>query len=488
MGENGAGKSTLMHILAGVHHPDGGSLEWDGREFAAFADEHDALRAGIAIVFQERSLFGPLSIAENIFAARQPVGRWGLIDRRELRRRSLDLLARVGLDADPEMPVERLSPAQQQLVEVAKALSIEARLIIFDEPTAALTAAEAARLFAVIRRLRERQLGVIYISHRLEEVFQIADRVTVLKDGSGEGTFPIGRVTARRSRRADGRARPRPSPAAAPMSPPTDSPIALEVRGLSDADDATGGPPRFRDITFRVRCGRDRRRWPGWSGPGAPSWRWAIFGARPGVTGEVRVNGRRVDARSPAEAITAGIGYLTEDRKDDGLFLEMSIADNILAVNRRHSAPPGDMTTGGGGPRPSPCAARSASPAAVRTSRSGTSAAGTSRRWSLAKWLRAGPAVLIVDEPTRGVDVGAKAEIHQLLFGWRPGHGRGRHLLRPAGGAGRGRPHPGHARGPPRRRAGPRRGHGGSGHGARRDGAGRPEIEPSRAGRRKPGS
>src|SRR4029077_1875046 len=132
VGENGAGKSTLMHILAGVHRPDGGSLEWDGRKFSAFSDERDAQRAGVAIVFQERSLFGPLSIAENIFAGRQPTGRWGLIDRHEQRRRSADLLARIGLDADPDTPVERLSPAQQQLVEIAKALSINAQLIIFD--------------------------------------------------------------------------------------------------------------------------------------------------------------------------------------------------------------------------------------------------------------------------------------------------------------------------------------------------------------------
>ena len=332
MGENGAGKSTLMHILAGVHHPDGGSLEWDGREFASFADEHDALRAGIAIVFQERSLFGPLSIAENIFAGRQPASRWGLIDRRELRRRSLDLLARVGLDADPEMPVERLSSAQQQLVEVAKALSIEARLIIFDEPTAALTAAEAGRLFAVIRRLRERRLGVIYISHRLEEVFHIADRVTVLRDGSGEGTFLIGQVTAHDLiTRMVGRGLD-------PHQPRRMPPRFADRPGgpRPERDDGAGGQPRFRDVTFRVRCGQIVAL-AGLVGAGRSELAMGIFGARPGVTGEVYVNGGRIDARSPAEAITAGIGYLTEDRKADGLFLEMSIADNILAVNRRHS-------------------------------------------------------------------------------------------------------------------------------------------------------
>ena len=269
---------------------------WNGTagEFTAFGDEREAQRAGVAIVFQERSLFGPLSIAENIFAARQPVGRWGLIDRRELRRRSVDLLARVGLDADPETPVERLSPAQQQLVEIAKALSIDARLIIFDEPTAALTAAETESLFAVIRQLRERRLGVIYISHRLEEVFQIADRVTVLKDGSGQGTFLVREVTSRDLvARMVGRGldphRPRQG------TPPADSPVALEVRGLSDAGHAPGTRPRFRDITLEVRCG-EIVALAGLVGAGRTELALGIFGGR---AGRVRRSPRHGPAGRP---------------------------------------------------------------------------------------------------------------------------------------------------------------------------------------------
>ena len=413
VGENGAGKSTLMHILAGVHHPDGGSLEWDGQRVRAFSDERDAQRAGVAIVFQERSLFGPLSIAENIFAGRQPVGRWGLINRCEQRQRSVDLLARIGLDADPETPVERLSPAQQQLVEIAKALSIDAQLIIFDEPTAALTVAETKTLFEVIRQLREQQLGVIYISHRLEEIFQIADRVTVLKDGSGQGTFLVHEVTsgdlvARMVGRSLDLHRAR------QVRPMPDSPVTLEIRGLSDAGHAPGIRPRFRDITLQARSG-EIVVMAGLVGAGRTELALGIFGGWPGTCGEVHVMGRRVDPRSPAQAIAAGIGYLSEDRKETGLFLEMSIADNILAVNRRHGISwRHDRRKG-----------QAEAIALCRSLRVvcrgpdepvGRLSGGNQQKVALAKWLHASPRVLIVDEPTHGVDVGAKDEIHQLLF------------------------------------------------------------------------
>ena len=388
---------------------------WNGRvdELSAFSDERDAQRAGVAIVFQERSLFGPLSIAENIFAGRQPVGRWGLINRREQRRRSVDLLARIGLDADPETPVERLSPAQQQLVEIAKALSIDAQLIIFDEPTAALTVAETETLFAVIRQLRERQLGVIYISHRLEEIFQIADRVTVLKDGSGEGTFLVHEVTSRDLvARMVGRSldphRPR------RVRPAADSPVALEVRDLSDAGHAPGIRPRFRDIMLQARSG-EIVVLAGLVGAGRTELALGIFGGWPGTCGEVHVMGRRVDPRSPAQAIAAGIGYLSEDRKETGLFLEMSIADNILAVNCRHGTPWRHDRRKGRADALALCRSlhvvcRGPDEPVGRLS------GGNQQKVALAKWLRASPVVLIVDEPTRGVNVGAKAEIHQLLF------------------------------------------------------------------------
>ena len=190
VGENGAGKSTLMHILAGVHQPDEGRIDLDGKANVILANEHAAQQCGVAIVFQERSLFSSLSVAENIFAGRQPV-KWGRIKRKQLYQDTALLLREVGLACDPKTPLSELSAAQQQMVEIAKALSLNAKLIIFDEPTAALTETETAALFRVIVDLKRRNVAVIYISHRLEEIFKIADRVTVLKDGVGQGTFEV---------------------------------------------------------------------------------------------------------------------------------------------------------------------------------------------------------------------------------------------------------------------------------------------------------
>src|SRR5262245_55697720 len=193
VGENGAGKSTLMQILAGGQQPDAGTIEWRGRP-ATIADPHAAQQLGVAIVYQERALFGPLSVAENVFPARQPVRGWR-IDTRRMHAAAAELLAAVGLDLDPATPLDELSPAQQQLVEVAKALSLDAKLVLFDEPTASLSPAEADRLFGVVRSTRDKGVSVVYISHRLDEVFALADRVTVLKDGMSQGTFAAGELT-----------------------------------------------------------------------------------------------------------------------------------------------------------------------------------------------------------------------------------------------------------------------------------------------------
>jgi ABC-type sugar transport system ATPase subunit len=229
VGENGAGKSTLLQILAGVYQPDAGRIDLDGRPDTSFRDERAARDAGVALVFQERSLFGPMSVAENIFAARQPVRPWGHINRAALAARAQALLDEVGLAVPPDALVETLSPAQQQLVEIAKALSLEPRLLLFDEPTAVLTPAETDRLFGLIRRLCARGVGVVYVSHRLEEVFAVADRVTVLKDGVGQGTFPTQELTPTRlvalmvGREVNPHT-PRPDP-------PSDSPTASSTTG-----------------------------------------------------------------------------------------------------------------------------------------------------------------------------------------------------------------------------------------------------------------
>jgi rhamnose transport system ATP-binding protein len=413
VGENGAGKSTLMQILAGVYPPDAGRIDFDGLPDVAFLDERAAQDRGIALVYQERSLFGPLSVAENVFAARQPVTGWGRIDRPALAARTRTLLDEVGLAVDVGVPVERLSPAQQQLVEIAKALSLGPKLILFDEPTAALTPVETDRLFGLIRRLRERQVGVIYISHRLEEVFAVADRVTVLKDGAGQGTFDVGELTpaALATLMVGREVNPH---APRPDSPPPDGRTVLEVSALNDPAHEVGLRPRLRDIHFSARAG-EVVGLAGLVGAGRTELALALFGARDGVTGDVRVEGRRVPLRSPGAAIAAGIGYLPEDRKDGGLFLDMSVEDNVAAVaaarfgswwysgRRQRAAAEGLCRT---------LRVVCRGPAEPVRNLSG----GNQQKVLLARWLLARPRVLIVDEPTRGVDVGSKAEIHNLLY------------------------------------------------------------------------
>ncbi|MBI2948911.1 MAG: sugar ABC transporter ATP-binding protein [Verrucomicrobia bacterium] len=412
VGENGAGKSTLMHILAGVYRPDEGTIAFRGRSNVVIADEHSAQQLGIAIVFQERSLFGPLSVAENVFAGRQPVNRWGKIDRRALYDRTRVCLRRVALAVEPEVSVEHLSPAQQQLVEVAKALSVGARLIIFDEPTAALTETETSALFRVIAQLQSQGVGIIYISHRLEEIFQIADRVTVLKDGAGQGTrivretHPgelicrmVGRDLALLQRQSRGE--------------PNTNPVRLEVAGLNDAEEFRGSRPYLQEISFQIRGG-EILVLAGLAGAGRTELALSLFGVRPRASGEIRVDGRRVNIHSPAEAIEAGLGYAPEDRKDSGLFLDRSIAQNVVAARLNDFGAwwfkdrQGETVTEEFRRKLRVACTNVNQPVQELSG-------GNQQKIVLARWLLVDPKVLIVDEPTRGIDVGAKAEVHSVL-------------------------------------------------------------------------
>ena len=275
VGENGAGKSTLMNILAGVLRPDAGEITFRGRTCAGFASAHAAQQQGVSMVFQEGSLFGPLSVAENIFAGRQPVTGWGMIDRRRLDENARRVLAEVAPEVDPRATVSELSSSQRQMVEIAKALSLDARLLILDEPTAALTEAETARLFGLIRRLRERGAGIAYISHRLEEVFALGDRVTVLKDGAWQGTMPVPETTADELiRRMIGRNVE--TAGSAPVG--ESSPALLEVRGLSDPPASGRVSSLLRDVSFEVRAG-EIVGLAGLAGAGRTETAHALFGA-----------------------------------------------------------------------------------------------------------------------------------------------------------------------------------------------------------------
>jgi ABC-type sugar transport system ATPase subunit len=415
VGENGAGKSTLMHILAGVYQPDSGRIDFAGHSDVRIADEQAAQKVGIAIVYQERSLFNSLSVAENIFAGRQPVRLGNWIDSNAMAASASRLLQKVGLDVHPHAPLSSLSPAEQQLVEIAKALSLNARLIIFDEPTAALTEAETKTLFAVIRSLQAAGTAVIYISHRLEEIFSIASRVTVLKDGRWQGTLPIAEATPNELvRRMVGRelvnvSRAMPSAGESQTTAP-----ALEVRELSDAPTSRQRGTTLANISFHVRSG-EVVVLAGLAGAGRTETALSIFGARPFRSGSVLINGQTTRIRNVPNAIAAGIGYLPEDRKQAGLFLEMSIAHNMAAANLKQF---GALVTS------ETAIARAAETYCERlgiachsTQQSVRSlSGGNQQKVLLAKWLLVEPRVLIVDEPTRGVDVGAKAQVHRLLF------------------------------------------------------------------------
>ena len=403
VGENGAGKSTLMKIIAGVERPDAGDVDFEGTSLVSI-DEQQAGALGIGMVHQERSLVPRLSVAENIFAGRQPTV-FGRIDRRAMRRRAGELLAALDSKIAPDRLVATLSPAEQQMVEIAKALSFDLRLLILDEPTAALTLAETERLFAIVRGLAATGVAVIYISHRLAEVFGLADAITVLKDGRITGnvtpdeidepglmTLMVGRELS--FARVDRRARHT-----------TDA--RLEVRQLVS-------PPRVIAASLVVHGGEIVCA-AGLIGAGRTELCEAIFGVRRRTGGEVLVDGRRLDARSPADAMRRGVAMIPEDRKESGLFLNMSIAENIASANMSTVSIHGLLSAR----RSSRLASIYVDKLRVKTpsvqQHVGKLSGGNQQKVLLAKWLCRAPAVLIIDEPTRGVDVGARTDIYRSI-------------------------------------------------------------------------
>jgi fructan beta-fructosidase len=411
-GENGAGKSTLMHILAGVLAPDEGAIRMAGRE-VHFHDARAAQEARVAVVFQERSLAGPLSVAENVFVGRQPVRRWGIVERAKLHEQTRVILDDLGIAIDPGTALEHLSRAQQQMVEIAKALSLDACLLVLDEPTSTLTETETAILFRVIERLKQRSVGIVYISHRMGEVFQICDRMTVLRDGVRQGTFLRDQVTqdeliSRMVGRTSGFERP-----ARTMSATTGVP-ALEVRGLCDGQ-------LLQNVSFVAQTGAITA-FAGLAGSGRTELAMSIFGARRarsaaarrGTSGEVLVKGRPVAIRAPIDAIEAGVGYLPEDRKEAGLFLEMSVAANVAAASL-HRFGRWWLNDRAMEQQTAAMASRMRLTADTRGRRVQELSGGNQQKVILARWLLVHPPILIVDEPTRGINVGAKQEVHQLL-------------------------------------------------------------------------
>ncbi|MGP3968743.1 sugar ABC transporter ATP-binding protein [Streptomyces sp. 6N223] len=406
VGENGAGKSTLVKMLAGVHQPDAGRLEIDGRP-VWLSGPADARDAGIAVIYQEPTLFPDLSVAENIFMGRQPTGRLRRIDRTAMHQAAARLFERLGVDIDPRRPARGLSIADQQLVEIAKALSVQARVLVMDEPTAALSGVEVTRLFAVVRALRGQGAAVLFISHRFDEVFALCQRVTVLRDGRLVSTDPADRLDVETLvRRMVGRDVAALYPRAEETAEPRGDAV-LQVRGLTRHGS-------FADVGFAVHAG-EIVALAGLVGAGRSEVVRAVFGIDRYDAGEVRVGGRPLPPGSPRAAMAAGLALVPEDRRQQGLVMDMSVERNATLTRLRALTRLGLLS----GRRERDAAQAWAGRLRVRYGRLsdavGTLSGGNQQKIVLAKWLATSPRVLIVDEPTRGIDVGTKAEVHRIM-------------------------------------------------------------------------
>jgi ABC-type sugar transport system ATPase subunit len=402
VGENGAGKTTLLMILSGVYTPDAGRLRVRGKD-VAFARPQDAQAAGIGTVFQELSLVEGLTVAENVFASHLPTRGAGVLDRPRMRRETRELLAMLGSDVRPDRTVATLDVGERQVVEIAKALSLRASVLLLDEPTSALSAEEASTLFAVLRRLRDQGIAIVFVSHRLVEVFEIADRVTVLRDGRLVGTYRREDITADHAvRLMVGREL---SVLYPQRGGETGSP-RLEVRGLRS------GPVGPVDLV--VHAG-EIVGLAGLRGSGRSRLVRAIVAAVPRDAGEILVEGRQVRIRGPWQAVEHGIAFVPADRKEEALFPRMSLARNVVSAALGLVTRLGIVRAG----EERRLAKRLMRRLAVRARGADqlvqTLSGGNQQKVALAKWLALEPRVLVVDEPTQGIDVGAKAEVHAFL-------------------------------------------------------------------------
>ena len=403
VGENGAGKSTLVKIIAGLYQRDSGSFTLEGTT-VDFTSTAQSKSAGIAVIYQEPTLFPDLSVTENIFMGRQPIKSLGRIDRKKMHAEALGLFERLGVKIDPDRPTQGLSIADQQIIEIAKAISLDAKVLVMDEPTAALSGVEVERLFAVARSLRDEGRALLFISHRFEEVFDLCDTVTIMRDGAYISTSPIADTTV------DEIVRQMVGRDVASLFPKIDAPLGDEVLVVSNLTE----PGEFHDISFSVRAG-EIVALAGLVGAGRSEIARAIFGVDPYKSGTVTINGARIPRRNPAAAMSLGLALVPEDRRRQGLVLESSVTKNATLAIRSALAKFGFITS-----FVENASARSwANKLEVKTSaldtEVGTLSGGNQQKVVLAKWLATNPSLLIVDEPTRGIDVGTKAEVHRLL-------------------------------------------------------------------------
>jgi rhamnose transport system ATP-binding protein len=402
LGENGAGKSTLIKTMTGVHQPDSGEIYLFG-EPVQFSGPREAQQLGIGAIYQEPSLFPDLDIAENIVAGRQPT-RAGRIDWRAMYREADELFGQLGVKLNPRTKARNLSVAQQQMVEIARALSLNAQLLIMDEPTSSLTLTEVEELFRIVRQLRAAGTAIIFISHRLEELFDVADRVTILRDGNYVDTREMAGVETEEliemmvGRQVD---------ELFPKQEATLGELRLEVKNLS-------APGKFEDISFDLRMG-EILGMAGLVGAGRTDVARALFGIQPIQSGSIHIDGRPVTIGNPREAMNLGLGFVPEDRQHHGLVLPMDIATNITLPILPNFATYGWLRE----KEAKNVAETAADSLEVKCSgidqKAKELSGGNQQKVVLAKWLETNPRILILDEPTRGIDVGTKAAVHQLM-------------------------------------------------------------------------
>ncbi|MFU0832347.1 MAG: ABC transporter, ATP-binding protein [Oscillospiraceae bacterium] len=405
MGENGAGKSTLMKVLTGIYKKDSGTITYEGRE-VEFNNPRQAQDAGIVIVHQELNMIGHLTVAQNIFIGREP--RSGpIIDDAKMNADAKKLFDQLNIDIDPRETMNRLTVGKQQMCEIAKAISHQAKVIVFDEPTAALTDAEIEQLFKIIRDLREKQLGIIYISHRMDEINRITDRVTVMRDGCYVGTLitkectkddiinmMVGRVIYE-TPKTESKVKP-------------DAPVVLKVEHLNAGR-------MVQDVSFELRKG-EILGVAGLMGAGRTEMARALFGADPKDSGDIYINGKKVDIRTPQQAVAAGLSYLSEDRKRYGLVLKKNLFENSTLTCLQNYCKGGCFIN--------KQAERKVTQEYVEKLKIKTPgvdqlvvnlSGGNQQKVIIGKWLIGDADILIFDEPTRGIDVGAKQEIYELM-------------------------------------------------------------------------
>ena len=404
MGENGAGKSTLMKIVAGIYTPDAGSFILRGQEIR-LKSPLDALENGIAMIHQELNLMGPMTVAENIWIMREPLNRFGLVNHAEMYRRTEQLFQHLNIDIDPAVEVRSLSVANRQMVEIAKAVSFNSDVLIMDEPTSALTEKEVTHLFEIIRSLKVQGKGIIYITHKMSELFEIADEVSVFRDGRYITTKPA------KDLNRDQIIRLMVGREITQMFPKETVPIGdvkLSVKGLTLEG-------IFRDVSFDVRAG-EILGIAGLVGSGRSNIAETLFGVTPASAGTIEIDGREVKIKSPAIAMEHGMAFLTEDRKETGCFLLLDVQDNTqMAVLQNKYVKYGFVQQ---------AELSRDSEAMAQTLRVRTPdmqepvinlSGGNQQKVLIARWLLTKPRILILDEPTRGIDVGAKSEIHRLV-------------------------------------------------------------------------